>query len=116
MFAQAGFSFEEFGDNTIKLVSVPGICEQLNTKKLFTDILDVLDKVAITDTKEKEEKFLSIIAESTADKIPMRTNVEEIKFLLDDLLSIDNPFSYIYGKTTAIKMSRYDLERKFSRK
>ena len=46
MFAKAGFSFEEFGDNTIKLMSVPGMLEDLNTKQLFLDILDEIDRLS----------------------------------------------------------------------
>ena len=48
MFNRAGFSFEEFGENTIKLMSVPSMCEDMNTKQLFLDILDEIDTVAVT--------------------------------------------------------------------
>ena len=58
MFSRAGFSFDEFGDNTIKLVSVPGMCEDLNTKQLFLDLLDEIDTVAVTARQEKEDKFI----------------------------------------------------------
>ena len=116
LLTKAGFSFEEFGDMTIKLTSVPGITEDLNTKQLFTQILDSLETVAITDQRAKEERFLSIIAENIADKILEKTSEDEIRELLDKLLSIENPFNYVQGKTIAIKMSRNDLERKFSRR
>ena len=35
MFEQAGFSLEEFGENTIKLTGVPTVCIDLDTKELF---------------------------------------------------------------------------------
>jgi DNA mismatch repair protein MutL len=116
LLTKAGFSFEEFGDMTIKLTSVPGITEDLNTKQLFTQILDSSETVAITDRRAKEERFLSLIAENIADKILEKTSEDEIRELLDKLLSIENPFNYVQGKTIAIKMSRNDLERKFSRR
>ena len=116
MLSKAGFIFEEFGDKTIKLVAVPSICEKLNTKQLFMDILKELDKVAITAKEEKADKFIATIA----DKVSKRSNVhlddEEARIILDKLLLIQNPFEDILGKPVAIKMTRNDLERKFSRR
>lgn len=43
VFSKAGFEFEEFGINTIRLISVPSMVEILNTKELFLDILDEID-------------------------------------------------------------------------
>ena len=43
VFNKAGFEFEEFGINTVKLTAVPSMCEVLNTKELFLDILDEID-------------------------------------------------------------------------
>ena len=116
MFSKAGFSFEEFGDNTIKLISVPGICEKLNTKQLFIDILDEIDKVAVIEVEEKEEKFISTIASRVAQKTKLKLDEEEADNLLKDLFSLPDPFSCPNGKNIAMKMTKYDLERKFSRK
>lgn len=116
MFSKAGFSFEEFGDNTIKLISVPGICEKLNTKQLFIDILDEIDKVAVIEVEEKEEKFISTIASRVAQKTKLKLDEEEADNLLKDLFSLPDPFSCPNGKNVAMKMTKYDLERKFSRK
>ena len=68
MFEKAGFTLEEFGDNTIKLTGVPNICIELNTKQLFLDILDEIDTVAITARQEKEDKFIATIACKAAVK------------------------------------------------
>ena len=116
MFARAGFAFEEFGADTIKLVSVPSICENLNTKQLFIDILEQLDKVAVTATEEKESKFIATIADKLAVKLGVKLEVEEAKDLINNLLSLPEPFNNELGKPIAIKMTKYDLERKFSRR
>ena len=116
MLNNAGFEFEEFGANTVKLVGVPAICEKLNTKQLFIEILDGLETVAITETKEKEEKFISTIACKSAEKSRVNLDEKEIDELIQKILSFDNPFTYPYGSQVAIKMTRYDLEKKFSRR
>jgi DNA mismatch repair protein MutL len=116
MFARAGFSFEEFGENTIKLMSVPSMCEELNTKQLFLDILDEIDTVAVTARQEKEDKFIATVACKAAVKAKMKLDEQEVKSLMEQLLSLPNPFTCPHGRPTAIKMTKYDLERKFSRR
>ena len=116
MFTKAGFSFEEFGDNTIKLMSVPGMVEELNTKQLFLDILDEIDTVAVTAKQEKEDKFIATVACKAAVKAKMRLDEKEVDNLMKQLLQLPNPFTCPHGRPTAIKMTKYDLERKFSRR
>ena len=116
MFARAGFSFEEFGENTIKLVSVPGMCEDLNTKQLFLDLLDEIDTVAVTARQEKEDKFIATVACKAAVKAKMKLDVREVDALMRELLSLPNPFSCPHGRPTANKMTKIDMEKKFSRR
>lgn len=116
LFRKAGFIFEEFGDNTIRLIGVPSLCMELDTKELFLQLLDEIDTVAITATQEKEDKFISTIACKAAVKANMNLNKEEVDNLMEKLLVLPNPFTCPHGRPTAIKMSRYEIERKFSRR
>ncbi len=116
MFAKAGFEFEEFGENTIKVTSVPSMCENLNTKQLFLELLDEIDTVAVTATQEKEDKFIATVACKSAVKANMKLDIQEVDNLMQTLLKLPNPFTCPHGRPTAIKMTKYDLERKFSRK
>lgn len=116
MFAKAGFEFEEFGDNTIKVTSVPSMCENLNTKALFLELLDEIDTVAVTARQEKEEKFIATVACKAAVKANMKLEPQEVDRLMQMLLMLPNPFTCPHGRPTAIKMTKYDLERKFNRK
>ena len=116
IFKKAGFIFEEFGDNTIRLIGVPSLCMELDTKELFLQLLDEIDTVAITATQEKEDKFISTVACKAAVKANMNLNKEEVDNLMRKLLILPNPFTCPHGRPTAIKMSRYEIERKFSRK
>ncbi len=116
MFRKAGFNFEEFGDNTIKLTEVPSMCEKLNTKELFLNILDEIDSVAVTATQEKEDKFIATIACKASVKANMKLDEKEVDNLMTELLKLDNPFSCPHGRPTALKMSKDDIERKFARK
>ena len=116
LFKKAGFAFEDFGENTIKLIEVPSMCEKLNTKQLFLDILDEIDTVAITATQEKEEKFIATVACKSAVKANMKLDEKEVDNLMNKLLKLENPFTCPHGRPTAIKMSKIDIEKKFSRR
>ena len=116
LFKKAGFIIEEFGDNTIRLIGVPSLCMDLDTKELFLEILDEIDTVAITAKQEKEDKFISTIACKAAVKANMKLTKEEVDVLMKQLLVLPNPFTCPHGRPTAIKMTRYDIERKFNRK
>ncbi len=116
MFEQAGFTLEEFGDNTIKLTGVPTVCLDLDTKELFLETLDEINTVARTAKQEKEEKFIATVACKAAVKANMALTEEEVHSLMDELLKLPNPFTCPHGRPTVIKMTKYDIERKFARK
>ena len=116
MFEQAGFSLEEFGDNTIKLTGVPTVCIDLDTKELFLETLDEINTVARTAKQEKEEKFIATVACKAAVKANMALTEQEVDSLMKKLLELPNPFTCPHGRPTAIKMTKYDIERKFARK
>lgn len=116
MFRKAGFVVEEFGENTIKLSGVPDICIDLDTKELFLEALDEIDTVARTAKQEKEERFIATVACKSAVKANMALTKEEVDHLIKQLLVLENPFTCPHGRPTAIKMTKNDIERKFSRR
>ena len=116
VFRKAGFVLEEFGENTIKLTGVPNVCIDLDTKELFLETLDEINTVARTAKQEIEEKFIATVACKAAVKANMALTREEVDNLMKQLLVLPNPFTCPHGRPTAIRMTRYDIERKFSRK
>lgn len=116
LFRQAGFMLEEFGENTIKLSGVPDICVDLDTQELFKETLDEINTVARTAKQEKEERFIATVACKAAVKANMKLTKEEVDSLMDKLLELPNPFTCPHGRPTVIKMSKYEIERKFARK
>lgn len=116
LFKKAGFMIEEFGENAIRLIGVPSICMDMDTKELFLEILDTIDTVAITAKQEKEDRFIATIACKAAVKANMDLSKEEVDNLMKKLLVLPNPFTCPHGRPTAIKMSKIDLEKKFNRR
>lgn len=116
MFEKAGFTLEAFGDSTIKLTGVPNICMDMNTKQLFLELLDEIDNYSRTDRQDKEDRFIATIACKSAVKAKMKLAESEVDKLMERLLELPNPFTCPHGRPTAIKMSKYEIERKFARK
>ena len=116
LFKKAGFTLEEFGDNTLKVTGVPTFCLELDTKDLFLETLDEINTVARTAKQEKEEKFIATVACKAAVKANMALNELEVNSLMNQLLSLPNPFTCPHGRPTVIKMTKYEIERKFARK
>ncbi len=116
MFQKAGFIVEEFGENTVKLSGVPDVLLELETKELFLETLDEINTVARTAKQEIEEKFIATVACKAAVKAHMALSKEEVIELLDKLLQLPNPFTCPHGRPTAIRMTKNDIEKKFSRR
>ena len=115
LFNKAGFTVDEFGDNTVKLTGVPEFCLDFDTRSLFLDTLDEMDTVARTAKQELEYKFLATVACKVAVKAHMALSKEEVDSLFEQLYKLPNPFSCPHGRPTVIKMTKTDIEKKFSR-
>ena len=48
--------------------------------------------------------------------MPIKNSKEDIEELIEELLSLKNPFVNAEGKPIVIKMTRYEIEKKFARK
>ena len=116
LFEKAGFMVEEFGDGTVKLMGVPEFCMNFDTKEIFLETLDEINTVARTARQELEDKFLATVACKAAVKANMALNSQEVDSLMQELLKLPNPFSCPHGRPTVIKMSKTDIEKKFSRR
>ena len=85
-------------------------------KDLFLDILDGIDITNRTNTQEIEEKFIATVACKAAVKANMKLDEREIRGLLDQLMLLENPFTCPHGRPTAIRISKYEIEKKFNRR
>ncbi len=116
MFRKTSFDYEEFGETTLKLTKVPSWAESLNTKKLFLEILREMNTVAVTATTEKEDKFISTVANKYVELTDTKLDEKELEDLISRLLTLPSPFMYPNGRLTAVKITKANMEKKFSRR
>jgi len=116
LFEQTGFVLEEFGDNMIKISGVPNIGYDIDYAEMFKDTLDSLTSDTKTTKEEKETRFVYTLACKAAVKANMRLTKEEHITLIDEMVKLDRPFTCPHGRPTAYEISKYEIERRFSRK
>ncbi|MBQ8816811.1 MAG: hypothetical protein IJZ84_05990, partial [Lachnospiraceae bacterium] len=114
-FLQLGFEIEEFGDHTFCLRAVPVDLFGCSYQELFREVLDELMEGPVTGTPEVVLNKLASMACKAAVKGNTRLNREEAVKLIDELLTLENPYHCPHGRPTIISMTKQEMEKKFKR-
>ena len=114
-FADMGFEIEEFGEQAYAVRAVPANLPGLNRTDVLIELLDSLSEIS---GKVNAESLLDKVA-SMSCKAAVKGNHQmsslEAKALIDELLTLENPYYCPHGRPTIISMTRYELEKKFKR-
>ncbi len=115
-FASLGFVIEEFGGNDYTISAVPMDLYGYQDAALFYELLDELsEEMVLSKTPESIQMKIATMACKAAVKGNMRISRAEAEALIDELLSLENPYHCPHGRPTIITMSKYELEKKFKR-
>ncbi|MCM1266413.1 MAG: DNA mismatch repair endonuclease MutL [Bacteroidales bacterium] len=114
-FEALGFLVEEFGGNDFCIRGVPMDLYGYGEAEFFGEVLDELADEAVTGTPESIRIRIATMACKAAVKGNMRMSRAEMETLLDELLTLENPYNCPHGRPTIISMSKNELERKFKR-
>ncbi len=113
-FADLGFEIEPFGGRSYKINAVPDNLYSVATDQMFIDILDQLEELGDISVAMIPERLASMSCKA-AVKGNNRMSLPEANALIDELLTLENPYNCPHGRPTIISMSRYELDRKFKR-
>ena len=114
-FRHLGFEAEPFGGNDFALRAVPDNLFSVDKGELFLEILDSLTAESGMVTGETLNHRIATMSCKAAVKGNNRLSVKEAEELIDELLTLDNPYACPHGRPTIISMSRMELEKKFKR-
>ncbi len=114
-FEALGFVVEEFGGNDYAIRGVPLDLYGYGEGAFFCEVLDELVEEAVSGTPESIRIRIATMACKAAVKGNMRISRAEMESLLDELLTLKNPYNCPHGRPTIISMSKQELERKFKR-
>lgn len=115
-FENLGFQIDEFGGKEYAMRAVPqDLFGCSNAKEMFKEILDELTH----DSGHREPDVVYYKIASMACKASVKGNtrmsVAEMEELIDELLTLDNPYNCPHGRPTIISMSKYEIEKRFKR-
>ena len=110
-----GFLIEHFGGSEYALSAVPADLYSLNDRELFLSFIDETTEISSNFSSEMLEDRIATAACKAAVKGNNRMTFTEANALIDQLLSLENPYNCPHGRPTIIKMSKYELEKKFKR-
>ncbi len=114
LFNKLGFELEGFGVNSIIIRSVPMVFGKPDLKELFSDILSNLHNNIENNYKLKLDRIIKMSC-TNAIKAGDRIKLIEIEELINKLFECDNPYTCPHGRPTIIKLTKYEIERKFKR-
>ncbi|MCD7725922.1 MAG: DNA mismatch repair endonuclease MutL [Clostridiales bacterium] len=114
-FAALGFVIEEFGGSDYAIRGVPMDLYGYEEEQFFYEILDELAEESVTGTPESIRIRIATMACKAAVKGNTRLSREEVQKLIDELLTLENPYHCPHGRPTIISMSKYEIEKKFKR-
>ena len=110
-----GFSFDEFGFNTILVRTHPSWIPNNRSDDIIRKLIDL-----VIDKGEFDlEKFIWRMAATTACRMSVMAgdyiSKEDEEWILENIRYCENPFTCPHGRPTIITYTRYELEKLFKR-
>lgn len=111
-----GLELEYFGGSTYLLKAVPTLLAKADYQRLLADIVDQLADWEKTPGPEKKmDQLITLMACHAAIRANDPLTLEQMLALLQQLDRVELPYTCPHGRPTTIKMSLYELEKKFRR-
>jgi DNA mismatch repair protein MutL len=119
LFEGLGFEIEHFGGKEYAVRAVPDNLFNIAKQDLLIDLIDSISVNTGIDNSDKPARMICEKAASMSCKAAVKGNnnmsLNEVNKLIDELLDMENPYACPHGRPTIIKMSKYELEKKFKR-
>ena len=113
LFMKFGFEIELFGKNHIMIRCVPTIFGVPESEKFILQIIDNIEEIK-NNYELKGEKFASMACRA-AIKANDRIQSMEIRSLLNELETCENPFTCPHGRPTIVEITKTEIEKMFKR-
>lgn len=115
VFAELGYVISPFGGNEFAIEGVPGNLFSFDVKTFFMELLASCDSLKGNDGHDMILEKIASMSCKAAIKGNNHLSRPEIETLLEELLSLENPYHCPHGRPTIIAMTKYELEKKFKR-
>lgn len=114
LLAEMGFEVEPFGGNEYAVYGMPDNLVGADPMDLLDEILETAGEKGRVTPEAVYEKAASLACKA-AIKGNQKLSETEAVHLIADLVNLENPYTCPHGRPTMIKMTKYELEKKFKR-
>jgi len=114
-FTEAGFEIDHFGGREYSIHAVPADIYLASEDQLFHEMLDSLSSDGSSSAEEVFTGRLATMACKAAVKGNNRLSIKEAEALIDEMMTLENPYHCPHGRPTIIEMTKSEIERKFKR-
>lgn len=110
-----GYEIEPFGGKEYAINAIPADFEAVDMKSMFLDMLDDFSNLSGREAPELILEKVASMSCKAAIKGGNHISRPEAEELIDELLTLENPYHCPHGRPTIISMSKYEIEKKFKR-
>lgn len=114
-FAALGFVIEPFGGHEYAVSAVPVDLYRLSEEELFCSLLDQLVETPVFGPADVILEKIASMSCKAAIKGNTKISETEARHLVEELMTLENPFQCPHGRPIIITMSKYEIEKKFKR-
>ncbi len=114
-FTEIGFKIEDFGGNEVIVSEIPYNMYGINSKELFIAMIDELEDFTGKETAKVITDKIAMMSCKAAVKGNNKLSFEEANAIIDELLTLDNPYHCPHGRPTIIELTKQELEKRFKR-
>lgn len=115
IFEELGYKIESFGGREYIVTGIPAQLPDIATTDLLMEIIDDLVNGKTNLSKDVLIERVATMSCKAAVKGNNELPIEQAHELLKELMSLENPYNCPHGRPTMIRMSKYELEKKFKR-
>ena len=112
LFENLGFEINQ-SDEGIEITAMPSMMPSSANAGFFLEALDAISSRGGTDALKRSGAAMA--ACRAAIKARDRISEEEARSLIEDMLSLEDPFTCPHGRPTIVEMTKYEWEKKFKR-
>ena len=114
-FSELGFDLDKFGEHEIAIRAIPLDLFGNDPASLIGEIVSDLIDLKHGSTPDSIRTRIATMACKASVKGNNTMSVEEVETLLDEMLTLDNPYNCPHGRPTLITMSKTELDKRFHR-
>lgn len=112
---EAGFIIEDFGDRSISIREVPLFLGKVEASSYLHEILDNIRNLGKGNKEDVKYLRIATAACKASIKAYEPLTMEEMRFLIEELRFIKEPFTCPHGRPTLVKLTEKDMQKMFRR-